>query len=509
MKLARKFIVALILGVTLVLGAYAWLTVVGEVAAFEADMRRDQHLLGRVLAAAVSALWSIEGETRALALVRDANEAESELAIRWVWLDAPTGDAHAPRIDRKVLDPVAAGTELSYVVRGGGGRDGFLATYIPVAVVGPRARAGRVGALEVAESLRAEEHYLRWTEMRVGVTTVVMAGLCALLTIVLGVYFVGQPMRRLREKARLVGLGDLGGPLDLRQRDEVGELATEMNAMCERLAEANTRLASETAARLAALEQLRHAERLTTVGKLASGIAHELGTPLNVVAGRAKMIAVGDVAGDEARDNARIVVEQSERMTKIIRQLLDFARRRGPQKSAHDLVQIVQQTLTLLAPLAGKRRVTTRVESPADGAPVMGQVDVGQLQQVLTNLIVNGIHAMPGGGTLSLGVRRERARPPAGYAGPGAAAEAPAAGEWLRVSVGDEGVGIPPENVAHVFEPFFTTKGVGEGTGLGLSVAYGIVQEHGGWIAVDSEVGKGSCFSVYLPAEAPAVREAA
>src|SRR5206468_11104743 len=129
--------------------------------------------------------------------------------------------------------------------------------------------------------------------------TIVIAGMLAL---VLGVLFIGRPISRLAAKARRVGTGDLSGPLQLSQRDELGELAKEINLMCERLAD-------ERSAREQATDQLRHADRLTTVGKLASGLAHELGTPLNVVAGRAKLIATGEVEGAEVIDSARIVAE--------------------------------------------------------------------------------------------------------------------------------------------------------------------------------------------------------
>jgi two-component system, NtrC family, sensor kinase len=143
---------------------------------------------------------------------------------------------------------------------------------------------------------------------------------------------VGRPTRRLRDFARRTGTGDLGGSLRAQQRDEIGELAAEMNRMCERLREANDRLQRETAARIGAIEQLRHTDRLRPVGTLASGIAHELRTPLNVVAGRAKMVASGEVIGAEATDSCRIIVDQVDRIAKIIRQLLDFARRRSPDR---------------------------------------------------------------------------------------------------------------------------------------------------------------------------------
>jgi signal transduction histidine kinase len=237
------------------------------------------------------------------------------------------------------------------------------------------------------------------------------------------------------------------------------------------------------------------------VGKLASGIAHELGTPLNVVSGRAQLIqesvpaSSGDKIGAaellEVADHARIIVEQSRRMSAIIRQLLDFARRRGVRKAAYDLRQLVAQTVSMLQNLAGKRGVALVVEPDPATAPAFAQVDASQMQQVLTNVVVNAIQSMPTGGTVTLSLRPSSAQAPQG--------EECAAGERWEIAVKDEGEGIGPEVLPRVFEPFFTTKAVGEATGLGLSVAYGIVQEHGGFITAESEPGKGSRFAIHLP----------
>jgi signal transduction histidine kinase len=123
--------------------------------------------------------------------------------------------------------------------------------------------------------------------------------------------------------------------------------------------------------------------------------------------------------------------------------------------------------------------------------PVELRADHHRLQQALTNLVVNAVQAMPAGGCVSISVERRHARPPSDHGGP--------EGEWLCVAVQDDGVGIPPEHLGRIFEPFFTTKDVGDGTGLGLAVTWGIVHEHGGWIAVESEVGRGSCFRILLP----------
>ncbi len=333
-----------------------------------------------------------------------------------------------------------------------------------------------------------QREHVRATVRNNLVTTVVMGAVCGALALLLGGWFVGRPIRALVGKARRIGAGDLSGPLELHQRDEIGELADEMNAMCDRLAAAAADLAAATEAKITMLEQLRHADRLSTVGKLASGIAHELGTPLNVVSGRARLIATG-LEPVETKEYAEIIVGQAQRMTRIIRQLLDFARRRSAHKSPEDVRQVARQTASLLAPIAEKKGITLVVEETPE--PLVAEVDAAQLQQALTNLIVNGIQAMPHGGQIAVKMSRAHAQPPADVGGP--------EGEYLRLDVTDEGVGMTEETMAHISEPFFTTKPVGEGTGLGLSVTYGIVKEHGGWIAVGSQLGKGATFAVYLP----------
>jgi signal transduction histidine kinase len=228
-----------------------------------------------------------------------------------------------------------------------------------------------------------------------------------------------------------------------------------------------------------------------TVGQLASGMAHELGTPLNVVSGRAQMIASGESTDAEAVESAGIIVEQSKRMTQLIRQLLDFARPQRSQKALVDLESVAQKTLRLLGPIAQKRGVALTV-GPGH-APLRSQVDEGKIQQALTNLIVNAIQATDSGGAVTVGLRRAPAQPPADHGGPKQ--------EYVCLEVTDTGHGMDAQTAKRVFEPFFTTKGVGEGTGLGLSVSYGIVKEHGGWIDMRSEIGKGSAFSIYLPLE--------
>ncbi len=481
MKLARKLVVAFLLVVCAVFAVYAANRVDREIRLFETDMQRDAKVLGRALSAAMIEVWKADGEASALRIVALADAQSKDVKIRWVWLEG-ADPGQGAQLTPAELDAILRGRE---VVRmdSMSSDSSHLYTYVPVPVP-----ASRRGALELRESLREERAYIRSTIVNTVLVTAVLVATFGLVAMLLGMWFVGRPIHGLIEQARRVGTGDLSKRLDVRQGDEIGELAAEMNVMCDRLADANDKVAVATQAKLAALDQLRHAERLSTVGKLASGIAHELGTPLNVISGRAKMIAAGELSGDEIPHSSRIIAEQSERMATIIRQLLDFARRRHASKAPRDLRQTARTTLVLLQTLADKRRVELGL---AEGDELVVEVDEGQIQQALTNLVVNGIQAMDAGGHLTVSIAPARVTPPADLGG--------AEDDYARISVRDEGVGIPADVLAHVFEPFFTTKGVGEGTGLGLSVTYGIAHEHGGWVVAESEPGKGSMFSIYLP----------
>jgi signal transduction histidine kinase len=309
------------------------------------------------------------------------------------------------------------------------------------------------------------------------------------VTSVLGLVLVGRPLAELVAQARRVGEGDLSYRIPTRRRDEIAKLAQEMNRMCERLRAAHESEQAQADAKMRPLSQLRHADRLATVGRLAAGLAHELGTPLNVVHARARQMATGATGPAEIGDKSRIIVEQVDRMTKLIRQLLDFARKRELQPSEVDVRALVDRAVTLLEPIARKRGVSLTLTGIAE--PLLGQVDPEQMTQVILNVVMNAVHATDSGRAVSLTLGRGRATPPA--------EDGRGEQSCLRIEVRDEGTGIASESLARIFEPFFTTKDVGEGTGLGLSVAYGIVKDHGGWIDVASRPGVGSVFTVWLP----------
>jgi two-component system, NtrC family, sensor kinase len=186
-------------------------------------------------------------------------------------------------------------------------------------------------------------------------------------------------------------------------------------------------------------------------------------------------------------------------MTGIIRQLLDFSRRGGAVLETVDLRHIVSRTLEMLAPLADRSSVRVTLENPDEG--ILIRADSNQISQALTNIVVNGLQAMARGGELHVAVSTRVAEAPSDLGGDAVTV--------AMVEVSDQGPGISANDLPHIFEPFFTTKSVGEGSGLGLAVAYGIVREHNGWIKVTSQPNQGTRFSIFLrrPPAAPATIE--
>lgn len=469
MKLARRLSFAISLGICLVLGINAWVRIDQERHDYRADAQLDHAAFGRGLAAAVEFVWVREGERVALEAVDQFNQRESHLTIRWVWPNAgPREEAHAPR--NSALVPHPGGKIRSGVVAGEGGVP-HMVTYAPVELPG-----GRFGAVELFESLSKEDEALRTILLRGAVTLALLVALCVGLTFGFGVLFVAAPLRTLVAKAERIGAGDLSGPLQLSDSGEIRELAAAMNTMCERLSEARARVEQEAAARIRAIEQLRHADRLRTVGELASGIAHQLGTPLNVVRARGTMIARGEVSEQRTRELGNVIVEHVDRISDTIRQLLNFARREEATFAPGDLVKTVQETIDLVEPLAHERRISVSNATVLANAPLT--MDKTQVYQALTNILVNALHATDPGQEVQVAVRPA----PVGFV----------------VEIQDAGKGIAEEHLPHIFEPFYTTKRAGDGTGLGLSVAEGIVRRHGGSIDVETSE-RGTLFRVQLP----------
>jgi two-component system, NtrC family, sensor kinase len=469
LKLTLVFVVATALGMS-VLG---WSRIERDKTHFDADMRRDHRLVGHILRASLMETWRLEGSLNARHLLDVANTTERSVSFDWVSMESIRAAATTDR----GMDTVLRGEELQRF------EEGALVSVFPI----QRENVTR-GALRLKESLVEREHYAAAAITYMAVSIAAIVALCLLSAFLTSRSLVGKPIAQLVAQARGIGRGDLSKHLDLDRSDELGVLATEMNAMCDELGNARARVASETQARIDALEQLRHAERLATVGKLAAGIAHELGTPLSIVAGHAQMIAAREVEGERIIDSAKSIDREGDRIARIVRQLLDFTRRKGPEATDCNVSDIVVRCAGLFAPVVEKAGVAIALEGTEDRFVVRG--DGESMHQVFTNLIANAVHAMPSGGALRIKLRHVVLARPGG---------AQAAARHVRVDVEDTGSGMAPEVIAHAFEPFFTTKEAGVGTGLGLSVVDGIVRDHGGWVTIESRPGEGTRLSVYFP----------
>jgi len=248
-------------------------------------------------------------------------------------------------------------------------------------------------------------------------------------------------------------------------------------------------------------DELRQAQKMEAIGRLAAGVAHDFNNLLTAITGYSELLQHRLGAEHAAREEVGEILAAADRAAELTKQLLTFSRRRAAHPRVLALEQVVGGIEQML-----HRTIGENIELITSFAPDLGRVraDRGQIEQVLLNLVVNARDAMPEGGKLHVTLANAEIG-----AAPHDVVHSPLPARYVKMSVGDSGHGMSPETVARIFEPFFTTKEAGRGTGLGLAVVYGIVNEAGGLIDVESAVGRGTSFNVYLPwtdevAEAPA-----
>jgi two-component system NtrC family sensor kinase len=342
----------------------------------------------------------------------------------------------------------------------------------------------RRGAFEITQPrsfIRAD-----FARARRDIAFVTLALFAAIVLVVLAVMrrSLLKPINELLGGAVAIGHGDLQYRVIVPERGgELAQLAREFNRMADSLEEQMRAASREAEGRLALERELRHKERLASVGRLAAGIAHEMGAPLNVIKGRVEILQQRPDLPQERRDrNLDIINAQADGIARIVRQLLTLARPFNLRREVIDPAQLISEVRELIEPEAAKAGL--RIEVAAGGqARIEGNRDL--LHQVLLNICLNGLQAMEKGGRLRIELLDEEAiRNDCRFAA-------------LRIS--DTGPGISVDNLNNIFDPFFTTKDVGQGSGLGLAVSHRIIEEHDGWIEVGNQQTGGAVFTVYLP----------
>ena len=298
-----------------------------------------------------------------------------------------------------------------------------------------------------------------------------VATVASLTLILLVTNLVLQPIGRIITMSHRVVEGDLTARVEIDPPGEMGELCRAVDGMAEAVCQREEQLKQATH------RQITQSEKLASIGRLAAGIAHEINNPLTSILTFAHLMREKESIDAQDTEDLDLIIHETKRAADIVQGLLDFARERPAVKEPLSVNDVVRRTVRLIRNQKLFRNVTIEEDLSDDLPAVNG--DTNRLQQVVLNLCLNAREATEDGGTIHIGTRAKE-------------------GEVI-LEVRDTGHGIKPEDLEQIFEPFFSTKPVGQGTGLGLSVTYGIVDQHGGRIEVESEVGVGTTFVVLLP----------
>lgn len=336
-----------------------------------------------------------------------------------------------------------------------------------------------IGAVELVQPLSLVEEDIFYARFYWILTTI-------LLWVVIGiiVFFVlkrnlSEPINALLKATEAVGKGDFAHQVEISSRqDEIGKLASQFNQMADNLNEQNRAAREETENRLRLEREVRHNEQLVLVGRLAAGVAHELGAPLNVIDARAEQIQnKSDISLEKKAKNLEIIRSNVARITHLVRQLLNLARPFNLNLTKVNLRESLETALEQVEQNAEASHIKMELAIEPD---IYLKADPNYLQQVWLNIFINALQEMNEGGTLSVKTYLDE-------------------NQFSVTEIADTGKGIPEEHFVYLFDPFFTTKDIGKGTGLGLPIANRIIEEHGGKIKAKNHEKGGAVFAVHLP----------
>jgi two-component system NtrC family sensor kinase len=363
-------------------------------------------------------------------------------------------------------------TDRAFVVS-----DWYITAYEPIEdIFGKRVGMLYVGVLEA-----------KYADMRRNALSILIIITVAGMTLAIGLGYIlankiMRPVHRLIDASQQVSEGNLKPEIGPISRDEIGVLQNTFQDMIVSLEERDRRRKAESENRLL------QSEKQASVGRLAAGIAHEINNPLTGILTFTRILQRSKDIKDKNLSHLQKIAESTVRVRKIVKGLLDFSRQTELDKESTDINRLIRTVLSAMENQALVKGVGIKFNQ-GENLPTL-ILDRSQFQSVLINLIINAFDAMEQGGNITVSTGISLSASDAGQKG-------------VEITIADTGCGIPQEDLDKLFDPFFTTKEVGKGTGLGLAVSYGIVQRHGGTIRVQSEVGRGSTFTVWLPVEEP------
>jgi two-component system NtrC family sensor kinase len=388
------------------------------------------------------------------------------------------GTRVSKEVNKAVLEEGKAWIHRAFVVH-----DWYIAAYEPIRSIGDEI----IGILYVG---MLEKPYIDLRN-NVMLTFTGIAIICVAILLVI-LYFITStiihPLQNMVVATTKIAKGDLSHKVNIDFRDEIGQLAQAFNQMTEDLNKANKKLiqwgktleikVEERTKKLQEMQDsLIHSEKMASLGKMAAGVAHEINNPLTSILINTHLMLEKTEKNNTFYENLSLIADETSRCSEIVKGLLEFSRQNPPQKNFADINELINSTLSILENQVAFQNI--QITKNLDQNLPQIEIDANKIKQVFWNLAINAAEAMPEEGTLTIVTRYSSDK------------------KHIEIEVADTGVGIPKEKIKQLFDPFFTTKD--KGTGLGLAVSYGIIEQHQGKIKVESEESQGSRFTISLP----------